>query len=65
VVAGAEHSAEEYEDQLEIHRALGQDARDQTRRHQQVGAHAGCKELKRLLDPQMDDPPAPEIGDGE
>jgi hypothetical protein len=42
----AKHPAEEYEDQLEIHRALGQDARDQTRCHQQVGAHAGGKEFK-------------------
>ena len=65
VMAGAEDAAEEDQDQLEIDRPLGQLARHQTDRHQQIGAHARGEELERLLDPQMHHPPAPEIGDRE
>ena len=51
VMAGADHAAEEDQDQLEIDRALGELARHQAHRHQQIGAHAGGEELERLLDP--------------
>ena len=65
VVAGAEDAAEEDQDQLEIDRPLGQLPRHQADRHQQIGAHARGEELERLLDPQVDHPPAPEIVDRE
>ena len=65
VMAGAEHAAEEDQDELEIDRPLGELARHQPQRHQQVGAHRDGEELERLLDPEVDDPPAPEVGDGE
>ena len=65
VMPGAEHAAEEDQDQLEIDRALGELARDEPDRHQQIGADRRGKELEGLLDPEMDHPPAPEIGDRE
>src|SRR5208283_163422 len=65
VMPGAEHAAEEDQDQLEVDRPLSQLARHEPDRHQQIGAHAGGEELERLLDPQMHHPPAPKIGDGE
>ena len=65
MMAGADDAAEEDQDQLEIHRALGELARDQADRHQQIGAHAGGEELERLLDPEMHHPPAPEVGERE
>ena len=65
MMAGAEHAAEEDQDQLEIDRALGELARHQADRHQQIGADRRGEELEGLLDPEMDHPPAPEIGDGE
>ena len=65
MMAGAEHAAEEDQDQLEIDRPLGKLARDEADRHQQIGADRRGEELEGLLDPEMDDPPAPEIRDRE
>ena len=65
MMAGADHAAQEDQDDLEIGRPLGELARDQAHRHQQIGAHGGGEELEGLLDPEMDHPPAPEIGQRE
>ena len=65
MMAGADDPAEEDQDDLEIGRPLGELAGDQADRHQEIGAHGGGEELKRLLDPEMDHPPAPEVGERE
>src|ERR1700680_2816032 len=62
MMSGAQYPAEEDQDQLEIDRSLGKLARDQPDRHQQIGANRRGEELEGLLDPEMDDPPAPEVG---
>ena len=65
VVPGPQHAAEEDEDELEVDRALGELAGNQAEGHQQIGAHRDREEFERLFDPQVDDPPAPEVGDRE
>jgi len=65
VMAGTEHAAHEDEDQLEVDRAFGEFPGDEAERHQQVRAHRHGEELERLLDPEVDDPPAPEVGQGK
>jgi hypothetical protein len=50
-LAGAEHAAEEDQDQREVDCPLCQLARHEAERHQQVGTHAGGEELERLLGP--------------
>ena len=64
-MTGADDAAQEDQNDFEIGRPLGKLARHQPHRHQQIGAHGGGKELERLLDPEMDYPPAPEVGQGE
>ncbi|KGS21380.1 putative nitric-oxide reductase domain protein [Burkholderia pseudomallei MSHR7343] len=65
VMAGAEHPAQEDQDEFEIHGAFRQLPRHESEPHQQIGADGGREEFEGLLDPEVHDPPAPEVGDRE
>ena len=65
MMAGTDHPTKKDQDQFEIDRPLRQFARDEADSHQQIGAHAGGEEFERLLHPQVNHPPAPEIRDRE
>ncbi len=65
MMAGPDHPAQEDEEGFEQHGAEGEPARHQPHRHEEIGGDHGGKELEGLLDPEMDHPPAPVIGEGE
>ena len=62
VVHRADHAAERVEDDVEEdHRQRDPLAHD-PEQHEHVGDHRGREQLEEVLDPEVDDPEAPELG---
>ena len=61
----ADHAAERIEDDVEIHHARRRFFRNDAEQHEDIGDHDGGEELEKILHPQVHDPEAPEVHDGE
>ena len=65
VVHRADHAAERIEDDVEIHHARRRFLRNHAEQHEDIGDHDGGEELEKILHPEVHDPEAPEVHDGE
>jgi hypothetical protein len=64
-MAGAENAAHQDEDPLEQDCPLRHLPRHEPKGHQEITGDGRSEELEGPLHPQVDNPPSPEIGDGE
>ena len=65
VVHRADHAADRVEDDVEVDDGQGRPARDDAEQDEDVGDHDGREELQEVLDPEVHDPEAPEVGGRE
>src|SRR5215472_660530 len=65
MMGSTENAAHQVQDRIQINNAFGGVNSDRSKPIEQYGYHHGHKELKEVLDPQMNDPEAPMVDDRE
>ena len=65
VVHGADDAADRVQQGVEVDDPGGRLLRHHAQQDEDVGHHDGGEQLQEVLDPQVDDPETPEVGDGE
>ena len=65
VVHGADHAADRVEEDVEEDDGQRDPLAHHPEQDEDVGDHHRREQLEEVLDPEVDDPEAPEVGDGE